>query len=179
MVLFDACFLSVLYHPSPRIPPDPATGDPPGLARERIEHLIDTLSDDNETILIPTPALAELLIALGTGGSQAISSLHGEAVFRIVDFDERAAIELALMSDVAPGEKKQKQQAGTWAKVKFDRQIVAIAKVNKATVIYSTDRDVLALAIKQGMRGLACHDLPVPPPKNLELSFDEQNPEAK
>ena len=178
MVLFDAGFISILYHPNPRVPADPATGNPPSFAKERIEHLIDTLSDDGEKILIPTPALAEVLMALGKGGSQAIATLHGEAVFRIVDFDERAAIELALMSEITQGEKKHKDQAGTWAKVKFDRQIVAIAKVNKATAIYSTDGDVLTLALKEGLRGFACHDLPMPPPENMEL-FDEQNPEAQ
>jgi predicted nucleic acid-binding protein len=178
MVLFDAGFLSILYHPNPRVPADPATGNPPSFSKERIEYLIDSLSDDGEKILIPTPALAEVLMALGKGGAQAIASLHGEAVFRIVGFDERAAIELALMSETIRGEKKRKEQAGTWAKVKFDRQIVAIAKVNKVRAVYSTDGDVLALARREGLRGFACHDLPIPPPKNMEL-FDEQNPQTE
>ncbi len=174
MVLFDAGFLSILFHPNPRVPVDPATGKPPAFARERIEHLIDTLSDNGEKILVPTPALAELLVALGKGGAQAIADLHGEAAFRIVDFDERAAIELALMSETGQGQKKQKEQAGTWAKVKFDRQIVAIAKVNKTKTIYSTDNGVLHLAHKEGLKGIACHDIPMPPPKNMEL-FDEDS----
>ena len=95
-----------------------------------------------------------------------------------MDFDERAAIELALMSETTQGEKKRKEQAGTWAKVKFDRQIVAIAKVNRVKAVYSTDGDVLALALREGLRGFACHDLPIPPPENMEL-FAEQNPQTE
>jgi hypothetical protein len=178
MVLFDAGFLSILYRPSSPVPNDPGSRQPPTLAKERIEHLIDTLSDDNEKILIPTPALAELLIAMGKGGSQAIAKLHGEAALRIVEFDERAAIELASMSETIPGEKKRKTQAGTWAKVKFDRQIVAIAKVNRVRAVYSTDSEVLSLARKHGLKAYACHDLPLPPPKNMEL-FDEENSETE
>lgn len=175
MVAFDAGFLSILFHTSSKVPNDPATGKPPDFAKERIEHLIDTLSEDGEKILIPTPALSELLIALGKSGAQAITRLHGESVFQIRDFDERAAIELAEMSRVKADEKKQKKQGGTWAKVKFDRQIVAIAKVNGAKVVYSTDDDLLKLAVREGLKAIACHELPLPSPKNLELFEGNQD----
>jgi hypothetical protein len=39
----------------------------------------------------------------------------------------------------------------TWAKVKFDRQIVAIAKVEKASMVYSDDEDVRKLAAAEGI----------------------------
>jgi len=57
--------------------------------------------------------------------------------------------------------------------VKYDRQIVAVAKVCGATTIYSDDKDVRTLAktVKIDVIGLA--DLPLPPEKaqmDLELN---------
>ncbi len=52
---------------------------------------------------------------------------------------------------------------GTWAKVKFDRQIVAIAKVEGANVIYSDDRNVQTFAAGVGISVVKVADLPLPP----------------
>jgi predicted nucleic acid-binding protein len=168
MVEFDADFLSVLFHPNPAMPPVDR-------AKERVEHLIDTLSESGERILIPTPALSELLIALGrTAAAQAIDAIHGEAAFKISPFDERAAIELSLMSEVKPRGKKRKEQGGTWAKVKFDRQIVAIGKVNGVSKIYSMDNDIHNLAVREGLAAVGLQELPLPPPKTGELFPDRE-----
>jgi len=53
----------------------------------------------------------------------------------------------------------------SWAKIKFDRQIVAIGKVAHVSMIYSDDRDVRALAAAENIpvRGIA--ELPLPPEK--------------
>lgn len=53
----------------------------------------------------------------------------------------------------------------TWAKVKFDRQIVAIAKVFNATMIYTDDSDVRALAAAENIPVTGVAELPLPPPK--------------
>jgi hypothetical protein len=70
-----------------------------------------------------------------------------------------------------------------WAKVKFDRQIVAIAKVVGATVIYSDDKDVATLAKKQGIETIGVADLPLPKEDaqmtlQLEGHADAQAPRA-
>ncbi len=174
MVAFDAGFLSILFHPNPGIPADPSTQASVTSPRERVECLIDTLSDTGEKIIIPTPALAEVLIALGRrAATKAVTDLHGESVFKIESFDERAAIELSQMAEVRPGQKKQREQVGTWAKINFDRQIVAIAKVNGAKTIYSTDEDVRKLATREGLLSIALHELPLPPPSTPRLPFPE------
>jgi hypothetical protein len=49
--------------------------------------------------------------------------------------------------------------------VKFDRQIVAVAKVNGAHTIYSDDDDVRKFATKAAMKVIATWDLPVPESK--------------
>lgn len=52
---------------------------------------------------------------------------------------------------------------GTWAKIKYDRQIVAIAKVAGASVIYSDDKEIFKLGQKVGLTVLRIADLPLPP----------------
>jgi hypothetical protein len=49
-----------------------------------------------------------------------------------------------------------------WAKVKFDRQIVAIAKVIGATEIYSDDGHVSRLAKQANIKCIGVADLPLP-----------------
>lgn len=48
-------------------------------------------------------------------------------------------------------------------KIKFDRQIVAIAIVEGAAVAYSDDRDVITYAKEAGLKGYRLEDLPLPP----------------
>ena len=49
----------------------------------------------------------------------------------------------------------------TWAKVKFDRQIVAIALVEGASAIYSDDRGVKVFGEIAGLRVVRIPDLPL------------------
>ena len=65
----------------------------------------------------------------------------------------------------------------SWAKVKFDRQIVAIAKVVGATSIYSTDTDVAKHAREAGIPSVSLEDLPNPPmPPQIELDLVPTEP---
>ena len=59
------------------------------------------------------------------------------------------------------GDKKDGSDA-TWAKVKYDRQIVAIAKVNSASAIYSDDINLTSFARRNGLRVISVVDLNVP-----------------
>ncbi|WP_154820077.1 hypothetical protein SR858_26740 [Duganella zoogloeoides] len=63
-----------------------------------------------------------------------MSAFKGRSAFIIVPFDEKAAVECAInVADaLAAGDKKGAERR-TLAKIKFDHQIVAIAKVNGAT----------------------------------------------
>jgi hypothetical protein len=60
-----------------------------------------------------------------------------------------------------------------WQKVKFDRQIIAIARVQGANRIYSHDPDLKTLVGAAGPQVLALDDLPDPPAHaQLDLKFD-------
>jgi hypothetical protein len=95
--------------------------------------------------------------------SKIVEELNKHAIFRIEPFDERAAIEVAAMarSDLGGGRKKRAVSA-TYAKLKYDRQIVAIAKVTQSDTIHSDDGDIRTIAKRAGIKVVGLADLPLP-----------------
>lgn len=164
MVVIDATTLLLLLRPDTPVPNGP-DGLPIDRAKERIEHLIERLKKSGERIAIPTPALSEALVRAGAGASQKIvEALDKMIVFRVEPFDARAAIEVAAMTrDAKARGNKRGATAATWAKVKYDRQIVAIAKVIGATTIYSDDGDVGSIAKEAKITVVSIADLRLPP----------------
>jgi hypothetical protein len=66
--------------------------------------------------------------------------------------------------------KRLKPNTGdTWAKLKYDRQIIAIAATRRVECIYSTDAHLHAVAAELKMRSLSLSALPLMPSKQLEL----------
>ena len=96
--------------------------------------------------------------------TEVVGKLNRYAVFEIAPFDQLAAIEL---SEIAKGElgKKRPDNTTTYAKLRYDRQIVAIAKVRRVTAIYSDDGGVATLAKKLEIPVIGIADLPLPPEK--------------
>lgn len=164
MVAFDTTILSLLLRPGagPRL--DPATGAPVGLARERLEALVETLQKSRTAAIIPAPVLSELLIKAGEAGPAIVAAIQHSSAFRIAPFDTRAAIELAQMTNASLTTDRERREAAsaTAAKIKFDRQIVAIAKVQSATAIYSDDGELIAFAEANGIACIRTADLPIP-----------------
>lgn len=63
----------------------------------------------------------------------------------------------------------------TWAKAKFDWQIVAIAKVGNAKIIYSDDGDIARIAMRHGLGVIKTVDLPFPDSaRQHKLDLSEQ-----
>jgi hypothetical protein len=144
MVAFDATIISLFIHPGAK-PPNDSQGQPVTQCQERIEYLVQVLQDKREKIIIPTPSLAEVLVVAGAAGPTYLTQLSNSARFKICPFDEKASVEAAIairkaLDSLTKGAKKS--GTGTWAKVKFDRQIVAISKVEGAHTIYSDDEDI-------------------------------------
>lgn len=164
MVVIDATMLLLFIRPGTAVPPGP-DGLPIEKPKERIELLIQQLQKAKEKLVIPAPALSEALVRAGVEEtSRIVETLNKHSVFRIEPFDTRAAIEVAAMTRRAldgNGGKKGGSNA-TWAKVKFDRQIVAIAKVCGASKIYSDDEDVQRLTKQHNISVAGLADLPLP-----------------
>jgi predicted nucleic acid-binding protein len=170
MVACDTTFLSLILKPDAKPPLDAATEKPVERVGDRIEKLIEDLQEANERLIIPTPVLAEFLVLADKSGPQYLDTIAGEQVFSVRPFDEKAAIEFAAME---LGAKKLGDKRGgskdSWARVKFDRQIVAIAKANGASRIYSDDEDVRRFAQAVDIEVIGISGLPLPAAKQMKL----------
>jgi predicted nucleic acid-binding protein len=164
-VVFDASFLVLLFNPKSNASVERAP--------ERIDGLIERLSSKKDKIVIPTPALAEILVALSKTGPKYIEKLKEFTCFQVRPFDERAAVEFGAVVRARSKTQQSKTRKGiNRNKVKFDHQIVAIAKVQGAAVVYSDDKQLRAFAEECGMRAIGLADVPVPM-KQLELKPNE------
>lgn len=158
----DSSTLALMVNPDARPPNDPTTGQPVVRARERVLGLIARLSG-TDTLIVPTPVLAEVLVRAGDGGPAVLEQLQGQARIRVRPFDERAAVEVALMTQEAlkAGDKRGGSEQ-PWQKVKYDRQIIGIARVSGATRIYADDGGLASFARSVGMEVISTWELPIP-----------------
>ena len=179
MVVFDNTFLTLLLHPQARPPLDPSTGRRVDRLDERMDLLITTLDEDGETVIIPTPVITEFLVLTDKDGPRYLSHFDSNRLFRVEPFDQKAAVELAALHlDVrASGGGRRGDQEGTYAKITFDRQIVAIAKVNGTQTIYSDDEGVKKFAERYGLSVVRTWELPLPQERHplFRSTLDEDN----
>lgn len=164
MIAVDTSVLLYLIKPDTSPPQDPFTGKPVERCQERVEFLISTLSKTGTKLVLPTPAVTELLVSTGESATTVLEVLRRMSVFRVADFDQRAALECSvMMSQHWAGRLKQLKAEVGRHRIKFDLMIVAIARVAGAREILSDDKSVKDVAAITGMpcRGIA--DLPLPP----------------
>lgn len=162
MVVFDATFAMLLINPDADVPQDPETGAAVTNGKARIEHLISELAKSGESILIPTPALSEVLVGARGNVADLVAELSSGYRLRAAPFDELAAIETALMTEPTFTGTGQLNNE-TKAKVKYDLQIIGIAKINQADAIYSDDGRLKAKAETEGIPVIGLPELDLPP----------------
>lgn len=176
VVVFDASILVLLLDPDARPPTDPETGEPVTRCKERLEQLIASFERERTKVIIPTPVLSEALVRAGDAGPAYLDVLNNSARFKIVPFDTRAAIELAQLTREALDSGNKKSAAGEpWSKVKFDRQIVAIARTESAEIIYSNDDGIRRFARRLGIDVIGINQLALPPEDPQRGLFDESS----
>lgn len=165
MVVFDATILLAFLQSDCPPPRHPETNEPIDSFRERIDYLIQRLDKDKEKIIIPSPALSEILVRAASAGPEYLDRINSASVFRPASFDERGAVEVAEMTRNALASEGGKYNGlnGTYAKIKYDRQIVAIAKVEGAKTVYSDDKNIYKFAGRHGITVIRIADLPLPP----------------
>lgn len=161
MIVLDTCTFCLLVHPNAN-PPKDSEDKPIEYAKERYELLARQISKAKGKILIPTPVLAETLVIANEGMTGILNMLSKTSCFQIVPFDQKAAIELAIMTSEAIANDTYKVDGSTRQKVKIDRQIVAIAKANEATRIISDDEGVIKIAQSVSLNYKRTSDLPIP-----------------
>jgi len=170
IVAFDASVLVFLLDENASSPLG-EDGNPIAECKARVSHLIAELQRSKAKIVIPAPALAEVLVYGGSAASAWLSILNTSRHIVIAPFDERAAVEYAEMERTrlaGPRIGVPRQKA------KFDQQIVAIARVEGAKLIYSDDRDIRRLWAEQH-QVIGVGDLPLPSvDAQIQLQFDPQ-----
>lgn len=156
----DASVLVYLLDATAPAPLDKDSGAPVADCKARVDHLVATLGQRQDKLLVPTPALAEVLARAGSAGPEWLRLLRQSRHILIGDLDERAAVECAAMA----AKRLASSGGGTrprW-KAKFDEQIVAIAAVEGAKTIYSDDGDMVGL-VREGVQVIGIAALPLPP----------------
>lgn len=99
MVVMDATTLMLLFQPNSSPPNDPVTGKPLEKCKERIELLLQGLSQASIKVLIPTPVLSEILVASGPDKARILGEINNAFAFQVQPFDQAAAIEVAMLTD--------------------------------------------------------------------------------
>jgi hypothetical protein len=114
--------------------------------------------------VVPTPALSEIMVRAGVeAGQRYINIMRNAKVFWIAPFDEKAAVETAIMAGEATKCPSIRAVTdGTYAKIKYDRQIVGIAVSEGAATLYTDDRNQQAFARRHGIKALGIAECLVP-----------------
>jgi rRNA-processing protein FCF1 len=163
MVVFDTSTLVLSLDPGAKPPTDPLTQAPLVRCKERVDLLLDTLNKAKTEILIPTPVIAEFLIKAGPNKQEYLDRVAASRNFTFVPFDVRAALELAEMATPELAGLRVIDPYMTAAKMKVDRQIIAIALTRGAARIFTGDAGLAEAARRAGMATTLTWDLPLPP----------------
>ena len=160
MAVFDANFL-VYWLDADATPPEaPRTQLPISDLKKRVASAITQIRLAGDELVIPTPVLSEYLVGADNAGAARLAAIKSHTWTRIADFDEHAAVELAALNRTAiAGGNKRAGVSEPWQKVKLDRQIVAIAKMEKQEVIYSEDEGLRKFAELAGIKAYSLADL--------------------
>lgn len=164
MIALDTNALSLLLIPGATVS-RVGSITPIKLAKERLEALVSRIAQNRDQIIIPTPVLSEVLVKISPEQiTELLTELNGSVWFRLEAFDAAAAVELGRRTAVAiaQGDKREGLNDAPWTKVKFDRQIVAVAIVAQATEIISDDPHVKAIGDRWGIKVTSVEELPVP-----------------
>jgi len=181
-VAFDNTFLSALLNPNDRARLQPETGKPLDFCKERAEAVVAKVEKERRKIILPAPAVSELLTAIGPDAQQYLNVVGRSRVFDVGAFDARGAAELALLNRSIFAASDAKHRLDTWQKRKVDRQIIAICKVYGATELYTDDDGLANRARLCGITPVSLFDIPVPEKVrqiNLDLEPHDELPEAE
>src|SRR6266496_667678 len=172
MVVIDSTFLSLMLHPQARPPRDPSTQKPVERIEDRIEKLTEDLDSESERIIVPTPVLSEFLVLARNDAPEYLNRLGEKKNLLVKPFDEKAAIELAAIElEDRKGTSKRGPSSSPWTKVRFDRQIIAIARTNGVKRIYSDDEDLMKYAARVGIEVVRTWELPLPAAKQINIDY--------
>ncbi|HHP1489061.1 TPA: type II toxin-antitoxin system VapC family toxin [Klebsiella pneumoniae] len=138
----------------------------------RVEALIDMVESSGGAVIIPTPVLAEYLVGIDKKDHQThLNLIQRQSCFEIASFDEISAIECAQMPSIK--ELKLMMKSDTASKVKFDRQIISIAKALNVDEVWTHDKGVFNRCKEMGIVVKSLADIDLAPVQVLiDMSHD-------
>jgi predicted nucleic acid-binding protein len=176
---FDASMLVYVVTPNALAPIDPTTGYPVERCGERVDHLLNTLQKSGTRIIIPAPALAEVLVKALDAAAEYLTQLTKSRHFSIRPFDTLAAVEHADIQRERRNSGAVPKSASR-PKAKFDDQIFAIARIAQADTIYSDDPDIRKLCSHFGVACVGIAELPLPPEDpQMHLDLEQTGRDAE
>ncbi|MCQ8240559.1 type II toxin-antitoxin system VapC family toxin [Rhizosaccharibacter radicis] len=164
-VLLDTSFLSALV--DEHAPARPRPEGLSGTVKQRLDFLWLSLEKAQSEIIIPAPALAEVLCRRDIENTNVLEVLGSSHRIRITSFDERVAVEFGEMFRERRG--RQPPSTGGKVKFKFDLMILAMARIEGASVIYTDDDDLRAKSIATGIHAEGFWQLDLPPQQSLPV----------
>ena len=179
MIIFDSNFVLTLLRQIKNGPTDKTTGRPLEFHTERVQGYFQALDTKKEVIGIPAPVIAELGIKGTATVHELVALLSKSARFRFLPFDAMAAIECAAIAREAVQSGNKRAGAAdpeiNWNKLKFDRQILAIAIVNRATTVCTWDENLMRLCKDHAIGTVSIFDLAVPDEaRQQQLPYEPQ-----
>ena len=123
----------------------------PAVRSEPISSLVQKLSIENVKVIVPTPSLAQVLTRSPGMAQDWMQVLNGNSCFQVRPFDDKASFELAQVLGESATNLRDI--------LRFDRQIVAIAKVYGVSVLYADDEQVTQFAEECGILAKRLKDL--------------------
>jgi predicted nucleic acid-binding protein len=154
-ILIDANFLVALL-----------SDDPKNDLSLRAKYLVERVSKQKGTLIVPMPALAEYLVGADIAGLGSVAELEGKKHILLAPFDRMSAYECATLDRSAMNGPQRDKKDGSiepWQLIKVDRQIVAIGKANAATAFVTRDRSAKSTALRAGITAWTLEELPLSP----------------
>lgn len=174
---FDNTMLSILLNPDGKIPDDPNTGAPVIEAKARAEAVVHVVQKQRRRIILPAPALAELLTAIGPDAQQYVNVVSRSRVFEVGNFDARCAAELALLNRDTFKAHDDREKLEPYQKRKVDRQIIAICKAYGVTELYTDDRGLSSRARMCGITPISICEIAIPDSaRQGEFQLEQHDP---
>ena len=171
-IAFDSSFLIAMAEPN--VPLGAASGSlAPEEARERFSRLLKELDKSRTQIVLPTPVLAEVLVRRSDQMARLLQAVQRSSRLLIAEFGPAAAAEAADMIRLHLPDRKGRLAHLSRHGVKFDLQILAIAKVQRCGTIYTTDSGLAELARRSKILPISMAQLPSAdePQKSLALPY--------
>jgi hypothetical protein len=161
VIIFDSNYLIAFLRPDVEQPPRDADDKPVEHFQRRIQELVNDLNVKDVLVGIPTPVIAEILVRYPDNKSEYLEILRNRYKFDVMPFGIKAAIEASELIALLVAETKQ--PAEQWAKVKFDIQIVAMAKAEESlTMLYADDKGIVNNAKRLKIPVTRICELPLP-----------------